>query len=138
MAEGRPPAGVYMRLFSVRKPLAVPSRAAFEPPTDIYETESEVVVRVEIAGADRGGIEARFLPETNELVVRGHRSDPAAGQARDYHQLEVVYGPFERIVQIPAAVEADRVRAEYRDGLLHVHLPKAPRRDGRSYTISIE
>jgi HSP20 family molecular chaperone IbpA len=138
LAESRQPMGVYMRLFSVKKPVVLPSRAAFEPATDVYETDSEVVVRVDVAGADRARVNVRYMPETGELIIRGHRSDPAAGRERDYHQLEVVYGPFERVVRIPGAVDADNVRADYCDGLLHVHLPKLPPRADRTYTISID
>jgi HSP20 family protein len=119
---------IYLHMFSAKKPIAVPARAAFEPPTDVYETDTQVVVRMEIARADRSRMQVNFDPPTGQLLIRGYREDPAAGQARDYHQLEVVYGPFERVIDIPVPVEEDQIRADYRDGLLHVYLPKRKQR----------
>jgi HSP20 family protein len=115
-------------MFSTKKPIAVPARAAFEPPTDVYETDAQVIVRTEIANADRDRMQVNFDPPTGQLLVRGYREDPAAGQARDYHQLEVVYGTFERIIEVLVPVEEDQIRADYRDGLLHIYLPKKKHR----------
>ena len=124
----RPPNRIYLHMLSAKKPIAVPARAAFEPPTDVYETQAHVVVRMEIANADRSRMQVNFDPPTGQLVVRGHREDPAAGQARDYHQLEVVYGPFERVIEVLVPIEEDELRADYRDGLLHIYLPKKKQR----------
>jgi len=129
---------VYLRMFSIGKPISMPARAAFEPPTDVYETDTEIVVRLEIAGADRGSIRINFLPRSQELHISGRRSDPAAGRKRDYHRLEVVYGPFERSVSIPVPVDPDDSRASYRDGFLHVHLPKQPQQQPRAFSVQIE
>ena len=118
---------IYLHLFA--KPITLPSGAsgtAFAPPTDVYETDSQVIVRMEIAGADRSRMQVNFDQLSGHLRVRGHREDPAAGKQREYHQLEVVYGPFERILGILVAIDEEKIRADYRDGLLHVYLPKKP------------
>lgn len=129
---------VYMRMFSVRKPISMPARAAFEPPTDVYETDTHIVVRMEVAGADAKATRIDFMPQTQELRISGRRNDPAAGRKRDYHQLEVVYGPFERSVHMPAPIDANRSKASYRKGFLHVHLPKQPRPQPRAFSVKIE
>ena len=127
---------VFMRLFSFGRPSFVPSRPVFEPPVDVYETESEVVVIMEVAGAD-GKPEVHYEAATQELVIRGRRRDPAEGIPRNYHQLEVVYGTFERVLWIPVPVDNDRSTATYKDGFLRIRLPKAPARP-RTYRIEIE
>jgi HSP20 family protein len=74
----------------------------WRPPTDVYETEGEVIVRVEI--------------------VRGIRLE--APERRAYHQMEVFFGEFLSEVELPCAVIGDQVRAEYQAGFLRVVLPK--------------
>ncbi len=130
---------IYLHLFS--KPLAVPSGhpgSAFAPPTDVYETSSHVVVRIEVAGADQDRMQVSFDPPSGQLKVRGLRADPTAGTQREYHQLEVVYGPFERIIEVLVPVEDDQVRADYRDGLLHIYLPKKPPQRPTELSVDIE
>ncbi|MFQ6132203.1 MAG: Hsp20/alpha crystallin family protein [Armatimonadota bacterium] len=139
--RGAPQGGadrVYMRLFSIRKPISMPARAAFEPPTDVYETDSEIVVRMEVAGADTKATRIDFLPQTQELRISGRRNDPVAGSKRDYHQLEVVYGPFGRSVHIPVPVDPNRSKATYRNGFLHVYLPKRPQQQPRAFSVEVE
>ena len=93
----------------------------WRPPTDMYETETEVIVRVEIAGMQ----EDDFLIELNGrmLSIRGVRQD--AAERRAYHQMEIRYGEFNIELELPYQVEAERVQAVYRDGFLRVILPKA-------------
>ncbi len=126
---------VYMRLFSFTKPAFVPSRPAFEPPTDVYETETEIVVRMEIAGGDLKP-EVHYEPTTQQLIIRGRRRDPAEGLSRTYHQLEVVYGVFERALSIPVPVDNDQITATYENGFLQVRLPKSAI-EPRAYRIEI-
>jgi HSP20 family protein len=133
---------IYLHLFSAKRPpLAVPSGlsgTAFEPPTDVYETDSQVVVRMEIAGADSSRMQVHFDPPAGQLRVRGYRGDPTAGKQREYHQLEVVYGPFERVLEVLVPVEEDRIRADYRDGLLHIYLPKKKPPPPKVLSVDIE
>jgi|GEM_PF-1915483 len=129
---------VYLHLFSAKKPIAFPARAAFEPPTDVYETDSQVVIRMEIAGADNSRMQVDFDPPTGQLRIRGSRHDPAQGKPRDYHQLEVIYGPFERVIEVLVEVEQKQIRADYRDGLLHIYLPKKKPQPPKVLSVDIE
>jgi HSP20 family protein len=94
---------------------------AWRPPTDVYETEEYVVVRVEIAGMK----EDDFTVELNGrfLAVRGSRSDPP--ERRAFHQMEIHFGEFIIEIEIPVAVSSSGVSASYSNGFLRVHLPKA-------------
>ncbi len=94
---------------------------AWHPPTDVYEIENAVVVRVEIAGMREGD----FAVELNGryLVVRGVRQDIT--ERRAYHQMEIRFGEFSIEIELPTHVEADQVKAIYNNGFLRVMLPKA-------------
>jgi HSP20 family molecular chaperone IbpA len=93
----------------------------WRPPTDVYETDSYVVVKVEIAGMDEGDFDISL--DTKKLIVTGVRHDPAAKLA--YQQMEIIYGQFETDVYLPWAIDEDNIEATYRAGFLSVFLPKA-------------
>lgn len=93
----------------------------WSPPTDVYETDEDYVVKVEIAGMRDEDFEVAF--ENGILVIRGNRPD--LHQRRAYHQMEIRFGRFELTVEIPVRVDLERAKAEYKDGFLVVTLPKA-------------
>ena len=93
----------------------------WSPPTDVYETEENYVIKVEIAGMRDEDFEVAF--ENNILIISGYRSD--SNERRAYHQMEIRFGRFELAVEIPVALDIERATAEYKDGFLAVVLPKA-------------
>lgn len=92
----------------------------WSPPTDLYEVEGEYVVKVEIAGMHEDHFEV--ILENHNLTIRGHRH--SFPERRAYHQMEIQSGKFEILVALPAAVNAENARADYKDGFLTIHLPK--------------
>lgn len=104
--------------FSWRLTMRAP---AWRPPTDVYETERTVVVRVEVAGMR----EEDFYIELNGrlLTIRGLRQDHA--ERRAYHQMEIHFGEFILDMELPQFVEAEQVEAIYTNGFLLVSMPKA-------------
>jgi len=94
---------------------------AWRPPTDVFETENMIVVRVEIAGMR----EEDIIIELNgrNLTVRGSRQD--VPEKRAFHQMEIHFGEFAIELELPNYIEADQVQAVYSDGFLRIHLPKA-------------
>jgi HSP20 family molecular chaperone IbpA len=93
----------------------------WRPPTDVYETDDKIVIRVEIAGMHDGDVSVNF--DHHILSISGNRSDPAEKKA--YHQMEIRFGEFLSEVEILVPIEADKIKAEYQDGFLRVFLPKA-------------
>ena len=91
------------------------------PPTDVYETEENFVVRIEIAGMKDEDFEVAV--ENNMLMISGHRPD--LNERRAYHQMEIRFGKFEVAIGIPVAVDIEGAVAEYKDGFLLIQLPKA-------------
>lgn len=93
----------------------------WSPPTDIFEIETDYIVRVEIAGMHKQDFSIQL--EENYLIISGTRHDKS--ERRAYHQMEVRFGEFSTVVAIPSPVKADFASAEYNDGFLTVTLPKA-------------
>jgi HSP20 family protein len=93
------------------------------PVFDMYDTKDEVVLSVELPGVCEKDISLSITGDV--LTLKGERTfDPRLKDENCYH-LERVYGKFERSVQLPVPVQAARVKATYRDGVLEVKLPKA-------------
>jgi HSP20 family protein len=97
-------------------------RGDWVPPVDIYENEAgEVVIRAELPGLDKQDIDLRV--ENNTLTIRGERRRQTDVKEDKYHRVERIYGSFSRSFSVPATVDAARVTADYKDGLLTVTLP---------------
>jgi len=94
--------------------------STWTPPTDIYETEENFLVRVEIAGMRDEDFEVAV--ESNLLLISGFRPD--INERRAYHQMEIRFGKFEIAVEIPVVVQIEQALAEYKDGFLMIQLPK--------------
>jgi HSP20 family protein len=92
----------------------------WHPPTDVYETDDCVVVKVEVAGM----AEADFAISLDgkRLIISGVRRDPAAKLG--YQQMEIRYGHFETEVHVARAIDEDQIEATYQSGFLSVRLPK--------------
>jgi HSP20 family protein len=95
--------------------------SVWSPPTDLFESEEALVVRVEIAGMKEEDFEVAL--ENNVLLIAGARSD--SPERRAYHQMEIRFGKFATSVALPVPVDAETAHAEYKDGFLTVTLPKA-------------
>ncbi|HXF86016.1 MAG TPA: Hsp20/alpha crystallin family protein [Anaerolineales bacterium] len=94
----------------------------WSPPTDIYETEENLVVKMEIAGTREEDLEVAL--QKNLLLVNGSRSDTSE-ERRAYHQMEIPFGKFSTAIELPLPVDVEQAHAEYKDGFLTIILPKA-------------
>ncbi len=104
--------------------------APWRPPTDVYETSDEVVIKVEVAGMSPDGFEISFANRI--LQIHGYRVDKERKQS--YHCLEIPYGEFLSEVYLPGNYAQDRIEAQYDNGFLRITLPKvAP----ESHTIEV-
>jgi HSP20 family protein len=98
----------------------------WRPPTDVYETDHCVVVKVEIAGMEKGDFTIAL--SDRYLTISGVRHDPVAraqGLNLSYQQMEIQYGDFVTEAYLPWDVVEDKIEATYEDGFLKVVLPKA-------------
>jgi len=94
----------------------------WRPPTDVYETGDEVVVRMEAPGLHIEDVSVTL--HTDTLVIRAVRRDPRLEPKSVYHQLEIHNGFFERAVALPRNIRHGEAQAAYVDGFLVVTIPK--------------
>lgn len=95
---------------------------SWRPSVDVYETETAVVVELELAGVRQQDL--RVNVEGDRLAIRGARTPARDAGVQRLHQVEIVTGPFERLLRIAIPFERERVSARLVDGLLRVVLPK--------------
>ena len=98
------------------------STTTWSPAVDIYETEHEIQVQAELPGVERKDIALNL--EKNVLTLRGERRFDKETKQENYHRIERAYGGFSRSFSIPAIVDEEKIRAEYKDGILKIALPK--------------
>jgi HSP20 family protein len=97
---------------------------AWFPAADVYETENDLVLRADIPGVDPKQIDIRV--ENNVLTIRGERSlDSNKVKEENFHRVERLYGTFARSFTLSTTVDADKIKANYKDGVLTITLPKA-------------
>ena len=94
---------------------------AWRPPTDVYETEGAIIVRVEIAGMNDND----FTVELNDHILSIHGVRQDTPEHRAYHQMEIQFGEFSIELELPVPIEPSLVEAIYSNGFLRVTLPKA-------------
>ena len=102
----------------------------WEPRIDLFEEESRLLLRVEIAGVRADEISLHYIPERHSIIVKGVRPEtvPGGEARRAAHVLEVMVGEFAREVALPAiSIDASSIRAQYRNGMLLVMVPKVDR-----------
>lgn len=125
---------LFRRLFGEHIEADHPEDGAPFPCVDVLETGAEMIVRVDLPGADRDAIELFGAP--GFLVLRG--TQPAAREPGRYLRLERTAGPFQRLVVLPAVGDPARVRARYERGVLEVRMDKVVDRRKVHRQIPIE
>jgi HSP20 family protein len=97
--------------------------ADWAPPVDIQETEKEYVIKAELPEVKKENVKVEMLDGV--LTIEGERKQENEEKGKKFHKVERAYGKFVRQFALPAEVEAAKVQAEFKDGMLNVHLPKS-------------
>ena len=103
-------------------PAETTGSGGWAPPADIYETDSELLVTADVPGVDLKRIDVRV--ENGVLTIRGERRPERKFEKENFHRVERSYGPFARSFTLSVPVEAEKVQASYKDGVLTISLPK--------------
>ncbi len=109
---------------------------AWTPAVDIYETENSLVVTAEIPGVSEKDIEVKI--ENNQLIIKGERKFEKEAKEENYHRIERVYGSFYRSFSLPNTVDHDKVKAEYKNGVLKITLGKREEVKPKQIKIEVE
>ena len=106
------------------------------PKVDISETNGELAVAAELPGLNRDDVSIRI--ENNVLTLKGEKKQEEENKATNYHRIERNYGAFSRSFSLPSTVDASKVRAAFRDGVLTITLPKTEEAKGKEIPIEVE
>jgi len=112
------------------------SMAAWSPSCDIYETENEIVVKAEIPGLKKEDV--KLSVQDNVLTLSGERKFEEETKKENYVRVERGYGSFTRSFTLPAYVDATKISAEFKDGLLEVKLPKSEAAKPKEVEIKVK
>jgi HSP20 family protein len=108
---------------------------SWAPPVDIYEHEGNIVLKAEIPGIDPKDVDVRV--ENNTLTLKGERKIDHEIKKENYHRVERTYGAFTRSFTLPNVVDTINIKAEYKDGVLRVTLPKREEAKPKSISINV-
>ena len=105
-----------------KHPIKMKTSFGWEPPMDVFDTDTEFVVIMDIAGMNRKDI--NIFTEGNILKISGIRKDLFPEGKKQFHSLEIQVGPFQRLIGIPGRVDTNSVSTHYTNGLLEIRLKK--------------
>ena len=105
------------------------------PAVDIAEDDKEYTIKVELPGVNKEDV--RVSVEGGVLSISGERKAEKEEKNKKYHRIERTYGTFVRSFTLPEGTASDRVSAEFKDGVLKVHLPKDEKAKPKSIDVKV-
>ena len=126
---------LFEEFFFMTKSHDFTSSTPWQPPTDVYETGKEIIVKIAASGLKPEDIAVLF--SNHILTVSGKRGDDSAHQKVCFYQVEIRYGYFERKIKIPKHVDANNIRATYENGFIVINIPKAEKSFDSTISIKI-
>jgi HSP20 family protein len=97
--------------------------SSWSPATDIVENKDGYLVKVELPGMSKDDV--KITMQDNQLTIRGEKKQEKEGKDEGYHRVERSYGAFQRCFTLPSAVDASKIDASFKDGILSVTLPRS-------------
>lgn len=110
--------------------------SAWRPMTDIYETKDAYIFKVELPGFKKEEIKVEFTNDT--LILHGERKQEEETKNENCHRLERSYGMFERSFTIPKNIDAKKIDASLKDGILQLTIPKVEEAKTKAIPISVK
>lgn len=104
------------------------------PPVDVAETQEKILVRAEVPGLKQEDIQIEF--ENGLLTIRGERKLEKT-EGVTWHRVERVYGNFSRSFTLPRTVDAEKIAATYREGILEIEVPKKEEAKPKNIRIAV-
>ena len=109
---------------------------SFVPQIDVVDTDKEIKISAELPGLDEKDIEVSLTREA--LTIRGEKREEKEEKGKDYYRSERSYGSFTRTIPLPAEVDADKVAASFKKGVLTVKLPKTKQAISETKKVAIK
>ncbi len=123
----------YQSLFQtfakMQQPVILASDKTWAPPTDVFETDDDYVILMDIAFINPKDLDITL--DNEELLIRGIRREATEHKKRHYHKMEIDFGPFESKIKISNSVDKNSIKTKYKNGFLEIKLNKiSDRRKG--------
>ena len=99
-----------------------PVESHWVPNTDVYVTEDALVIKVELAGMRKEDLE--LTVERNRLTITGHRPDGCRPPKCKFLVMEISYGSFQSVIELPQGYDLSRAKAAYQNGFLRIDVPQ--------------
>jgi HSP20 family protein len=109
------------------------SMGCWSPVVDIYDNDDNIVLKAEIPGLDKKDIEVDVKDRV--LTLKGERSYDNEVKEDNYYRRERAFGKFERSFTLPVDVDSDKIKADYRDGVLKINIPKPEKQKPKQITV---
>jgi HSP20 family protein len=110
-------------------------RADWAPAIDVQEADGEYLVKADLPEVKKDDVKVEI--QDGMLSVRGERHQEKEEKGTKFHRIERAYGRFERRLALPTEVDAQKVVAEFKDGVLRVHLPKSASAKPKSVPVTV-
>lgn len=114
---------IFQEILCITKPVHPFQNENWQPPTDVYETEDHIVIKMAVSGIRAEDVSIVLTGDT--LVIRGKRLDPSEHKKVCFYLMEIRYGTFERSIVLPKNIDENHIEASYKDGFLQITIPKA-------------
>jgi HSP20 family protein len=116
------PAGLRVFQDSLSRLFSEPASRPWSPAVDVYENENELVLKADLPEVDPKNVGIQL--ENGTLTLKGERKFEEHKNGKAYHRIERGYGTFVRAFTLPETVDAEKVKADYKNGVLTITLPK--------------
>ncbi|MCL4558109.1 MAG: Hsp20/alpha crystallin family protein [Deltaproteobacteria bacterium] len=120
----------------VRFPDIELATGSWSPAVDIFETKDNVVLKAELPGLEKKDFSIEV--KDNLLILKGERKCEKETKEENYYRMERAYGSFTRSFNLPTAVDKDRVKAKFKDGVLEVTIPKTESAKPKQISVDVE
>ena len=124
---------LFDHFYKIRHSPVLTAKRLWRPPTDVFETDSEVIVLSEVAGMKRDDFSITF--SENILTIKGERKERVHQSRTYYRNMEINHGMFERNIYLPEDVDPNKISANYKNGYLEIKIQKRKRKKGKEIKI---
>ncbi len=121
-------------MFGERWPVPMISLKA--PSLDVFEEKDELVVKADLPGMNKEEIEVTVTGDV--VTIKGEKKKEEEVKEKDYYRRERSYGSFVRSVQLPCEVKSEQIKANFKDGVLEVRMPKTEEAKKKSIAVKID
>jgi HSP20 family protein len=120
-------------LFSIGRMADDRGLGSWNPAVDLYEKDDHYMIKAELPGVDKNDIKIDLKDRL--LTLSGERSYDKEVKEENYYRRERSYGKFQRAFTLPADVDSDKIKAEFKDGVLEIEVPKPEEKKAKQVTV---